>query len=243
MQVIVITSEKYYHCLDPFLYLWQKYAGDEDMLGYLDLIVVGHSTPSLAHTIKFHSLGDQSAWPVTRWSDKLIKILNEVAAEQFILMLEDYWLVRAVDIVAIKMLFDYARQFQNVLKIDLTYDRLYINGGSTFLFGANTYDNVDYLDLIKSPHGTPYQMSLWGGIWNREQMKRVLIPGETPQDIEIHGTSRVTDDMLVLGTRQAPMLHGNIYQSRNNGEPAYEDGGWKVKAHDLEFMRQRGWIK
>ncbi len=86
-------------------------------------------------------------------------------------------------------------------------------------------------------------MSLWAGIWNREQLKRVLVAGETAQEIEIAGTRRVTDDQLVLGTRQAPLLHGNIYQSRNNGEPVYEDANWAIKPDDLEFMRKEGWIE
>lgn len=241
MQVIVVAAEHMYHCLNPFLYLWAKYAP-----GYIEhTIICGFSKPDIEKrlAVEFYSLGKQSDWPASRWSEKLIRILDEVAEEQFVLMLEDYWLIRPVDVNAIKMLFDYAAQFQNVLKIDLTHDRLYINGGSNFLFGANTYDNCGYLDLIKSPPGTPYQMSLWAGIWNREQMKRVLVPGETAQEIELNGTSRVTDDQLVLGTRQAPLLHGNIYQSRNNGNPVYEGDHWAIKADDLEFMRKKGWIK
>lgn len=243
MQVIVVTSEKYYHCLSPFMYLWDKHAGVP--FSPFEIVICGFSKPTyhLAIQTEFYSLGDQNDWPVSRWSEKLMMILDEVADKQFVLMLEDYWLIRAVDIAAIIMLSDYAKQFENVLKIDLGMDRLYINGGSNFLYGANTYDNVGYLDLVKSPPGTPYQMSLWGGIWNREQLKRVLVPGETPQDIEIAGTSRVTDDQLVLGTRQAPLLHGNIYQSRNKGEPVYEDAHWAIKPDDLAFMRKEGWIE
>ncbi|KKN30247.1 hypothetical protein LCGC14_0835970 [marine sediment metagenome] len=211
------------------------------------MVVCGFSPAPIFHrqsAASYYTLGKQSDWPASRWSEKLIRILDEVVVDdQFLLMLEDYWLFRPVDTHAVRMLFDYAAQFQNVLKIDLTHDRLYINGGSNFLFGANTYDNVGYLDLIKSPSGTPYQMSLWAGIWNREQLKRVLVPGETAQDIEINGTRRVTDDQLVLGTRQAPLLHGNIYQSRNNGTPVYKDDHWTIKPDDLEFMRKEGWIE
>ena len=243
MQVIVIASEKMYHCLSPFMYQWEKHVGG--MLGTpFDMMICGCAKPDhyLSSQTDFHSVGNQADWPVSRWSEKLMKILDEVAEEQFILMLEDYWLTRRVDIYALTMLFDYAKQFENVLKLDLTHDRLYINGGANFLFGANTYDNCGYLDLIKSPPGTPYQMSLWAGIWNREQMKRVLVTGETAQDIEIAGTRRVTEDQLVLGTRQAPMLHGNIYQSRNEGKPVYEDAHWAIKTDDLEFMKGKGWI-
>lgn len=248
MQVIVIASEQMYKCLSPFMYQWHQYAnfrvgGNSPMT--FNVVVCGFAPVDYyCDTFtQFVSLGDQADWPVSRWSEKLVRILDEVADEQFILMLEDYWLTRPVDMQAVKMLFDYAKQFENVLKIDLTYDRLYINGGGNFLFGANTYDNCGYLDLIKSPPGTAYQMSLWAGIWNREQLKRVLVPGETPQDIEIAGTRRVEDDQLVLGTRQAPLLHGNIYQSRNGGDPVYEDANWAIKPEDLAFMKERGWIE
>lgn len=248
MQVIVVASEKMYNCLSPFMYMWERHCGWNfgiPISDQIEIVVCGFKPVSFYNDYRceFYSIGDFSDWPASRWSEQLMKILDEVAQPQFILMLEDYWLLRPADVCAIKMLFDYAAQFQNVLKIDLGTDRLYINGGSNFLYGANTYDNVGYLDLVKSPPGTPYQMSLWGGIWNREQLRKVLLPGETPQDIEIAGTSRVTDGQLVLGTRQAPLLHGNIYQSRNKGEPVYEDANWAIKADDLAFMRRKGWIE
>lgn len=245
MQVIVVASEKMYKCLSPFMYLWRKYVNFDHVTCDIDLVICGFAPVDYyaADLTDFISLGSQADWPVSRWSEKLMKILDDIAEDQFILMLEDYWLTRPVDMKAVKMLFDYAAQFENVLKIDLGFDRLYINGGENFLYGANTYDNVGYLDLIKSPPGTPYQMSLWGGIWNREQLRKVLVPGETPQDIEIAGTRRVTDDQLVLGTRQAPLLHGNIYQSRNNGTPVYEDANWAIKPDDLVFMKKKGWIE
>jgi hypothetical protein len=249
MQVIVVASEKYYHCLSPFMYQWHKYANFPSLgafsATYFNVVICGFKPVDYycKNLTSFHSLGNQGDFSVSRWSDKLMKILDEVADKQFILMLEDYWLLRPIDVQAVKMLFDYAKQFKNVLKIDLGTDRLYINGGSDFLYGANTYDNVGYLDLVKSPPDTPYQMSLWGGIWNREQLKRVLIPGETPHDIEIAGTRRVTDDQLVLGTRQAPLLHGNIYQSRNEGKPVYSDANWAIKPEDLAFMHKKGWLE
>ncbi|MCP4083148.1 MAG: hypothetical protein GY743_23245 [Planctomycetaceae bacterium] len=240
MQVIVIASEQMYHCLNPFMYLWNKYAD----FNYFDVTVClfGQTDFIYRPHCKVRSVGNQADWPLSDWSSKLRYILNSWAEDQFILMLEDYWVTRHVDARAVKMLFDYAAQFQNVLKIDLATDRLYINGGANFLYGKDTYAHLNYLDLLKSPHGTQYQMSLWGGIWNRDQLMRVLIPGETPQQLELSGTGRVTSDQLVLGTRQAPMVHGNIYQSRHNGEPVYRDTGWRVNDTDLTFMRGRGWI-
>jgi len=88
MQVIIMASEKYYHCLNPFMYLWNKYAS----FFYYNLVVIGFSQPDteFPDCFTFHSLGDQSYYPPNKWSDKLIKVIdNEIAEEQFILMPED----------------------------------------------------------------------------------------------------------------------------------------------------------
>lgn len=245
MQVIVMTSDSYLHSLKPFAYLFNKYWGYRG--GEIqEVIVCGFTKPpfELHENFIFHSIGKYEDYPADKWSDALIKVLDNVAEEQFVLMLEDYWITRAVDHFAVRMLADYCKQFKNVLKICLSTDRLYINGGSNFLYGANTYNHVGYVDLIKSPPGTMYQMSLWGGLWNRDVMRKFIIPGERAQEIEMRGTNRVNelgDSFLVLGTRQAPVLHGNIYQSGKVG-PSYADIGWRVNQADLNYILKQGWI-
>ena len=246
MQLILMTSDNYHKCLNPYLYLFDKYAG----LDNFNVTICGFTYDEIAKDacsrwdVPFYSIGEYADYPVNKWSDAFWNVLNNIAKETFIFALEDYWLFRPVDVNGMKMLFDYAGQFRNVLKIDLAFDRLYINGGSTFNYGESDYDNCGYLDLLKSPPHTPYNMSLWGGIWNREQMKRFIVPGEKAQEIELFGSGRVdqSNDVLVLGTRQAPMRHSNIYQSRHNGNPVYFDSGWRIKEVDLEHMRDVGWI-
>lgn len=248
MQILVLTSDNYYHCLNPFIYQWNKYfwwsAAKPDSVRQ---IICGFTIPEgiQAAGWEFYSIGRYEDYPADRWSDALIKVLDTMADEQFILMLEDYWLCRPADQLGIRMLYDYAGQFKNVLKIDLTADRLYVDGGGRYLYGYNTYNTVGYLDLIKSPPGSQYQMSLWGGIWNRDVMRRFLIPGERAQEVELRGTSRVNeagDTVLVLGTRQSPVLHGNVYQSGRQG-PVYHDGGWQIGEADLAELREKGWIE
>jgi hypothetical protein len=245
MQVIVMTSDNYYHCLQPFAHLWRKFFIDyvpERVL--YDQVFCGFSEPDfdIPDGWRFHSIGNYSDYPVDKWSDALLHVLDNVAEDRFVLMLEDFWLCRPADVRGIKYLYDYAGQFTNVLKIDLAFDRLYIHGGSTFLYNANNYGYVGHVDLLRSPHGTPYQFSLWGGIWRRDVMRRFVVLGETAQELEMHGTSRVTDDVLVLGTRQAPLVHGNIYRSGRGSEPAYEENGWKIPDVEMEYMREQGWV-
>lgn len=234
------------------MYLWDRYFTKYDALGLVtDKVICGFSPPPDSvlfehYGWRFRSMGRFEDYPAHRWSDAWIKVLEDVAESRFLLMLEDYWLCRPVDVEAIHMLYDYCNQFQNVLKIDLTMERLFNNGGGMYQFGFNTYNHVGYLDLVKSPAGSQYQMSLWGGLWNRDVMRRFIVSGERAQQIELNGTTRVNqvgDEVLVLGTRQAPILHGNIYQSGRGGKPVYADGGWAIPEADLAELRARGWIE
>jgi hypothetical protein len=245
IQVIVISSDKYCHLFRGFWYQWAKYYGTD-----ASLILCGLTNPrqldsKFGHRgIPFYSAGSPDDYPPSRWSDKLLKILDEVAEEVFVLMLEDYWLTRPVDTRAIKMIYDYMFQFQNVIKFDVTTERLFANGGGQYLFGYNTYETLGYLDLIKSDFGSPYHLSLWGGMWRRDLLRQFLVIGETAQQIELNGTHRlaqVGDELLVLGTRQAPLKHANVVQRGSwNDDPM--TGLPALKAADREELRQRGYI-
>lgn len=198
-RVFVMTSNKYLPALLPFSWLMNKYWKPNPQC-----IVAGFSPPAfkLPPNFTFISLGIQEDFPFHRWSDALMRLLYMVDDEAFILMLEDYWITRPVNTGAIKILYDYAIQFGYVLKIDICADRLYAYGTDM------DYGTVSYLDLIKSMPGSPYHMSLWPGIWRRDQLLKCLISNESPHDIEISGTTRVShmQDLLVLGTRQYPLM-------------------------------------
>ena len=101
MQVIVMTSDNYYHCLMPFTYLWHKfftnYVPAELCEPFdFDFVFCGFSEPDVDLKAfddwRFHSIGAYSDYPADCWSDALLRVLDDVAEDRFILMLEDYWL-------------------------------------------------------------------------------------------------------------------------------------------------------
>lgn len=243
IQVIVMTSDKQYNLLPAYAHQFDKHWG----MGQVDTVICGFSPLPFRlkePEYKFYSIGANEHYPANRWSDALIKVLDEVAEDVFLLMLEDYFLVRPVDIQAIRMMYDYMFQFQNVIKFDVTTERLFANSGGQYLFGYGTYETLGYLDLIKSDFSSPYHLSLWGGLWRRDLLRKFLVPGETAQQIELNGTHRlaqVGDELLVLGTRQAPMRHANVYQRGQwNDDPM--TGLPALKAVDREELRGRGYI-
>lgn len=235
VQIILMTSDGKENILTGWFHQFQKYVDDQDMF---EIVVCGYSEMEFYHfgvDYTFFSIGEFKNYPANQWSNALKKVLDEVANSHFILSLDDYWIPRRVDIVGINMINDYMPVYQNVLKFDVTDERLYSDGGNKYLWGNNGYNVLGHLDMIKSNFKSAYQMSLWIGFWNKHNLLKVMIPNETPQQIELNGTTRLqamNDEIIVLGTRQSPMKILNVVQGgkwnqdQNVGLKALNEGDY-----------------
>jgi hypothetical protein len=223
-----MTCEKYYKVLPVFAWLQNQYWSRDTQV-----VIGGFSqlTVSLPPNFSFVSLGKQEDYPVGKWSDGMMRMLDLVPDEVFVLMLDDYLLSRPVHLEGIRMLADYMKQFRYVLKMDLCADRLYA-------WGMEDYDNCGHLDLVRSHPGSQYHMSLLTGIWNRDNMRRVLIPNESPWQVELDGTRRLSNmtDMLVLGTRQWPVKHTLGFRGGDSSKLNLSG----LKSSDVQTMRGMG---
>lgn len=238
-QVIVMTSDNQYNILPAFYHLWQRYYHAD-----YQMVICGFSPLIPPSNCEFYSIGKYEDYPPSKWSDALINVLDTVADDVFMLMLGDYLLTRPTDTQGVKMCYDYLRQFNYVLKMDLTSDRLNSDPGF-YAYNNNTYDNLGYLDLIKSRPHSPYHMSLWGGLWRRDLLRKVLIPNETAQQIELNGTNRLSqygDDILVLGTRQMPLKHANVIQSGKWNHDAMV-GLASLRDEDRKELQELGYLE
>ncbi len=218
--VFVFTSDKRNWLLQGFARQWQKYAPPDT-----NVVVVGFKPPefSLPANFSFYSLGDMANFPVEKWSNALITFLEECAYEFVPIFLEDYWLMRPVPTRALTVCTAFAAGM-NALRVDLTTDRLYS--------GATLTDkgSVGSLDFFESGH-SPYQLSLQASVWHRDQLLSLLVPGETPWQVEINGNQRLEKQphFHVYGTRQWPFRYQIMV---NKGELAL-DGSWMFPARQL----------
>lgn len=200
--VFITTCAKYSWLIRPQAYLLNMYWSTMQ-----PFTVVGFEFPDfeLPANFTFCSLYPESC-PAEEWSNALIHFLSMRDEYLFVLLLDDYWPIRKVDNVGIETLAEYMRIHDDVLRMDLTDDRLYAGG-------RFDVDSWGHYDIIETPFETPYQMSLQAGIWNRKLMLNVLVPGKSPWETELH--TQPPEGMRVLGTRQMPMRYANIYK---NGE-------------------------
>lgn len=234
MKVYVTLADKYHPILPIFIHQFNRHWSSDQ-----EVVVVGFSPPAcyLPPNFSFYSIGPQEHYPFQQWSNALMRFLTHLNDEDadpiFCLMLEDYILTRKVNTEAVKILYDYMHQFKYVIKADLCEDRLYSHMADV------RYGTAGYLDLVKSDPDSPYHMSLWPGLWNRTHLMNILQFDWSPHDVEIHGTPELArnPDIIVIGTRQAPLRITNIIR----GDPENPDLSGLSEA-DRQSLREAGCI-
>ena len=187
------------------------------MRGY----VAGFSSPKfeIPADWQFVSLGAFEDYPINKWSNAVRNLIGhtDFVEERFILMLEDYFILRKVDERGIRQLGAYMQQHPEVAKIDLTTDRLYAGG-------MRDYAAYEQFDLIIGDPTSAYNTSLLAAIWNKQDFLNMLIDDETPWQFELEGSNRwksygPDNNKKILGTRQMPIRHTVAIR---NGQIDYE---------------------
>jgi len=235
VRVVVSASDRYNWCLRPFAYLFNVYWSELQ-----PVTVAGYTPPDfeLPPNFTFFSI-DRPGYPKERWSTGLIKYLRSIRDDVICLLLEDYWLRRTVDHQAVNSLADLMRANRDIFRIDLTTDRLY----SGQMRDAGCYGR---LDLVETPIGSPYQMSLQGCLVNRRYLLAMMPPDISPWEIELSGNTlieaaekRLGHPLRVLGTRQWPVRYTNGWGTD------CRDGGYNLDGIDprhAEHMIEAGWF-
>lgn len=193
MKIFCLTSDKYLNSIKPFSYLIDKYWPKHPKV-----VVCGFSTPSfsLPNNFSWHSIGKFEDYPFDKWSNAIIKLFTEdFQDETFCLMLEDYWITRPVYHNEIMTLHNFMRDRPEVIKMDLGTDRRYADMVQDYV----TYQRIPL--LLSNPESA-YHMSLMAGLWRRKALLDILVPGESPHQVELEGTIRLRQTKYqVIGTR------------------------------------------
>lgn len=231
-RVLVPTCDKYISAIRPFAWLMKKY-----WVNHPEVVVGGFSEPEFEMPEKFSfiSLGKESDYPIEHWSDQIYKFFNSVEDEVFIFMLEDMWIVEPVKDSVVNMVYDYMIQFEYVARLDLTGDRL--NAG-----GARFYGKLGNVDLIWSDPDGQYHLSTMPGFWRKRHLLNVIIPNETPWQLELQGTPRLSKlkaQVIVLGTNAWPIRNTLAFRGGSAQKLLLDE----IAPEDVEEMSDLGLLK
>lgn len=183
LRIFVTTSEKYYHLLPVFSYLFNKYWDNTQ-----SVTVLGYSHPKceLPANFTLHSMGVQG--PVNEWSTDLRKYFEAIPDQYFIYLMEDTFLREPVKHWRINQLQAYCHP--EVGRIDLTNDL------TKRKHSPANYRNSVVNEIFKADKKTNYRQSTQPSIWNKDFLLKYLTPGLDPWQFERQDTD---DDYLILG--------------------------------------------
>ncbi len=190
--VLVYTCTEYHHLLPAFSALFNTFWSEQQEVCWAG----GPKDVNLPPNFRWYPVQSRVAF---RWSDGLLEFLGMRNDPVVCLMLEDYWLCRAADAYALPSLADYVAQRPDVLKLDLTTDRLHSGH-------ARDVDYWGHCDIIETDWETPYQLSLQAALWSRKNLLDILRPEMSPWDFEL---SDMRPPYRVLGQRQAILRYVN----------------------------------
>lgn len=222
MRTIVFTSDNHSWLLRGFFHQWKKYGGGRGVE------VAGFTKPDfLPGNVPFHSMGDFKDYPVQKWSDAIINALRRIPDERFILLLEDYWLIREVNWAAIDAADEMMRRFWRIMRFDIAADRMFARGAEF----VDSMENVDFCSCKGD-----YSLSFQASIYDRKMLLDVMRYNETPWQAEIDGSTRLNalNDYYVYGTYQWPM---NYVIVMNKGKLDL-DGQWMYPARGISAVEQ-----
>ncbi len=229
LNIYVITNDKHLWLVPPFIYLFQKYWPNQK------INIVGFNFPGemrlQSKNVDFISIDDQN-WADNKWSDALLNLMDYIPDTHFVLMLEDYWINKPVNISAIHSLCEMAQSYDDILRIDLSNDRQY-NADHT---DAGERDGIH---MIETSPNSPYQISLQAGIWNKHLLTKAIQPGWSPWDVEIQGS--ILQGRLngiggrVLGTTINPLPYVPVVR---NKKPNHLSGMDLFSSEDRATIRR-----
>lgn len=253
LSVYVMTSDHHIPALRPYAHLFNKYWSSSQQV-----IVCGFKPPDfdLPENFTFFSLGSMDNYPINKWTNSLIDLLNHFPVNDiFYLALEDYWLTSHVSEYAITSLTDFMRQYQDIIKMDMRTDRRHSRDPIKD-FHRNKCGSIP---LVKSNVGSPYHFSLMGGLWNRDRMLEVLAPNEDPWQTETGGRTYknlvdLGNDVHVFGTdfvssisthnkEWCPIPHTLAHRRGDPSVLAFdEDPAYPLSEEDRKELMDLGYI-
>lgn len=234
MQTVILTSDVSLWAVQPQLWLIEKY-----WKRHGPITIGGYTRPEFALPVgvEFYSIGKFEDYPVQRWTDGLIKLLDSIEDEVILFLMDDYWLFRDVDDRAIHLMTEYMLTHVEVKRFCVCTDRL----GAA---GITDYMRLGHLDVIKSDPESPYHFSYQASLWQRRDLLDYLAPNETPWESEMSSDTLFRrNKALVLGTRQAPMRYTiALQQGKFTPDGGYQTPNARMNPDDFDYITRQHWI-
>jgi hypothetical protein len=165
--ILILSCDKYSDLWQPFLQQFFKFFPYENVPIYL-----GSNTKNCLHPgVKSILSGDD-----IDWSSSYLKILGEIKERKILVILDDLFITSKV----VPEMINSVKKFS--LERDSKFIRCWANP-----FPPDARSNARNIGIVDK--GAPYRVTVCG-IWDRNTLMELLIPGESPWEFEVFASYR-----------------------------------------------------
>lgn len=168
MVIVVLSCDKNIDTFDAFHHCMEKYYPNHPEIIYATETVKNPYYKTICHNE-----------PLSRWTKRIRKTLNDINDEQILIIMDDCFIRGPVDTKRIEYL-------STQLKGNI----------ATFCF-EKSYDENDtttnIIGMKKRQHGSPYEVSINCGLWQKDKLIDVLSRDSDPWDVELNQDNRGYD--------------------------------------------------
>lgn len=170
VSILVLSCDAYGDLWDGFFECFFKNANRVDLPIYL-----GSNSKKYSYSKVTNIMSEDDP----DWSSTAIKLLSKIETKYVIVLLEDIYFSSEIN-------YDLYNEILGFINYqDVNYIRLFNRPEEKS--SPNDFDNNN--SFIKLPKFHPYRINVVG-LWNREFLLSILIPGENPWNFEIMGSYR-----------------------------------------------------
>lgn len=172
--VLILSCDKYKDAWAPFFSLFRKFWPSCEYPVYLGINEASFQTENVK---VIHS------GKAADWSTDTRKILEQIPEPYVIVLLEDYFLERPVDLGWLQSCLDFTKKndaaFMRIASFRKDYESMYAFDASTF----NPQFGITRLNA-------PFRANLQAGIWSKNDLLELIKDGESPWEFETNGSIR-----------------------------------------------------
>lgn len=218
MKILVCSCDKDYDLFEPFYHCIEKYWKEHPEIVY--------TTETIQNPYyKTISINE----PLDRWTKRIRKTLNLIDDNEILLMIDDIFIRKPVDIKRI----DYARANLKGNIACFNFEKVF-----------NQDDQESGLNGWKiRKKGSPYELSLMCGLWDKEKLLKVLENDSDPWTVEYTQDTKsfdylINSDDYIIDWGYETFKHVGVVKGKWSREiiPFFEKEGIKVDYEKRGFV-------
>jgi len=189
MKLFVSTCDTHDHMIKPFMYLFNKFWGEEK-----EVTILGYRTPpfELYNNFKFISLAKEQK-NANQWAEDHNNFFSTLKDSHFIWTVEDSFLLRPVDFNILNKLNEMTMNDKKIGRAGYTPVIDFANKKANRK-ECKVIEENDRFNIIQKKQNTTNRISVVWSIWQKDYCLKYLKPGWSPWDTEILGSKLALND-------------------------------------------------